>query len=65
MDSKQIAALLVDVLGIILVIVGGLITYVHSKSGVGIGLFWVGIVLLIVALIISVLSMGKVNMQKT
>lgn len=57
------AAIAVDIVGIILVLAGGVYTYYHAKSGVGISLFWVGWILLIIALILLVLGMKK-PMQK-
>ena len=51
-SSNQMVAVILDVLGIILVLVGGLYGYYHAKSAGGAALFWVGIVLLIVALIL-------------
>ena len=56
----QLAAIGVDLTGIVLVLVGGLIMYAHAKSGLGLGLFWFGWVLLIASLITLVLSMGKI-----
>jgi uncharacterized Tic20 family protein len=64
MNNMQLGAIVADVIGIILVLVGGLVTYAHARSGAGIGLFWVGWVLLIIALIIVVMSMRK-PMTKT
>ena len=64
MNNMQLGAIVADVIGIILVLVGGLVTYTKARSGVGIGLFWVGWVLLIIALIIILLSMRK-PMTKT
>ncbi len=52
MSSNQMVAVILDVLGILLVLVGGLYEYYHAKSGAGAALFWVGIVLLIVALVL-------------
>jgi hypothetical protein len=55
-----------DVLGIILVLVGALYTHYHEGSSAGEVVFWVGIVLLTVALIIFVWSgMRKPDMSKT
>ena len=65
MNTDQMVAISVDVIGIILVLIGALIVHAHSNSGLGLGLYWVGFVLLIVALIIFVLTMRKVSMQKT
>jgi drug/metabolite transporter (DMT)-like permease len=50
--SNKMVAVILDVLGIILVLVGGLYEYYHSKSGAGAGIFWLGIVVLIIALIL-------------
>ena len=63
-SNDQMAAIIVDVLGIVLVLVGSLIVHAHSNSGVGLALYWLGFVLLIVALIIFVLGMRKVNVTK-
>jgi protein-S-isoprenylcysteine O-methyltransferase Ste14 len=65
MNTDQMVAISVDVIGIILVLIGALIVHAHSNSGLGLGLYWVGFVLLIVALIIFVLTMRKVSTQKT
>jgi len=51
-SSNQMIAIILDILGIILVLVGGLYEYYHSKSGAGAVKFWLCIVLLIVALIL-------------
>ena len=64
MNNMQLGGIVADVIGIILVVIGGLVTYARARSGVGISLFWVGWVLLIIALIIFVLSMRK-PMTKT
>ena len=53
-----------DVLGIILVLVGALYTHYHEGSSAGEIAFWVGFVLLIVALILLVWSYGKPNREK-
>ena len=58
-------AVFFDVLGIILVLVGALYTHYHEGSTAGEIVFWVGFVLLIMALIIFVWSKGKSNMEKT
>ena len=63
MNNMQWTALLLDVLGIVLVLAGGFVSYAHARSGLGLGLFWVGWVLLIIALIAFVLTMRK-PMQK-
>ena len=65
MSSEQMAAIIVDVLGIILVLVGALIVRAHSGSRLGAGSYWLGFALLIVALIIFVLTMRKTNVPKT
>jgi len=65
MNNMQLTTIAVDVVGIILVLVGGLVTYAHARSGLGIALFWVGWILLIIALILSVLSMRKPIVAKT
>jgi uncharacterized RDD family membrane protein YckC len=62
--SNQVVAILLDVLGIILVLVGATIARAHSGTGVGVILYWVGFVLLIVALIIFVWSMRKQKVEK-
>jgi len=64
MNNMQLTTIAVDVIGIILVLVGGLVSYAHARSGLGIALFWVGWILLIIALIAFLLSMRK-PMQKT
>ncbi len=53
-----------DVLGIILVLVGALYTHYHEGSSAGEIVFWVGFVLLIVALILLVWIYGKPNRGK-
>jgi len=67
MDNMQLGALIADVLGIILVLAGGLVSYYHgAKSGAGIALFWVGWILLIIALVIMLVNTRKpMPMQKT
>jgi protein-S-isoprenylcysteine O-methyltransferase Ste14 len=57
-------AVFLDVLGIILVLVGALYTHFHEHSIAGEGVFWVGFVLLIVALILFVWINGKPSMAK-
>ena len=54
MNSNQMIATILDILGIIIVLVGGLYEYYHPKSGAGAGVFWLGIVVLIVALILFI-----------
>lgn len=57
-------AVFFDVLGLILVLVGALYTHYREGSSTGEVVFWVGIVLLIVALIIFVWSgMRKPNIS--
>ena len=53
-----------DVLGLILVAVGALYTHYHEGSRAGEIVFWVGFVLLIVALIFLVWTNGKPNKGK-
>ncbi len=53
-----------DVLGIILVLVGALYTHYHEGSSAGEITFWVGFVLLIVALILLVWLYRKPNRIK-
>ena len=67
MDNTQLAALIADVLGIILVLAGGFESYYHgAKSSAGLALFWVGWILLIIALVLMLVSMRKpMPMQKT
>ena len=61
--NNKMIAIILDILGIILVLVGGLYEYYHSKSGAGAGIFWVGIVLLIVALILFLWNGMKKSMM--
>ena len=56
-------AMILDILGIIFVLVGGLYEYYHAKSGGGAALFWVGIVLLIIALVLFAWNMMKKPMM--
>jgi len=69
MDNMQLGALIADVLGIVLVLAGGFESYYHgAKSSAGLALFWVGWILLIIALIIMLMNMRKpmsMPMQKT
>jgi uncharacterized membrane protein (UPF0136 family) len=67
MDNMQLGAMIADILGIILVLAGGLVSYYHgAKSSAGIALFWVGWILLIIALVIMIVNMRKpMPMQKT
>ena len=62
--GNQMVAILLDVLGIILVLVGASIARAHSGQGVGLGIYWVGFILLIAALIIFVWSMRKPPVEK-
>ena len=65
-SSNKMIAIIIDILGIILVLAGGLYEYYHSKSGAGAGIFWLGIVLLFVALILFLWNgMKKPMMAKT
>ena len=65
-STNQMIAVILDVLGIILVLAGGIYDYYHAKSAAGTALFWVGIVLLIVALIMFLWNgMKKPAMAKT
>ena len=64
-NSNGMIAAIIDILGIIIVVVGGLYEYYHAKSVQGAGLFWLGIVVLIVALILFMWSrMKKPTMAK-
>ncbi|MGA2523107.1 MAG: hypothetical protein ABSF65_03015 [Candidatus Bathyarchaeia archaeon] len=63
-STNQMVAILLDVLGIILVLVGASVARAHSGQGVGLGIFWLGFVLLIVALILFIWNMMKPNMMK-
>ena len=63
--SNQVVAILLDVFGIILVLVGATIARAHSGEGVGLVIFWVGFILLIVALIIFMWNMRKPTVEKT
>ena len=67
MNSMQLGALIADVLGVIIVLAAGLESYYHgAKSGASVALFWVGWILLIIALIIMLVGMRKpMPMQKT
>ena len=62
-NNDQMAAIVVDVVGIILVLVGALMARAHHPF-LGAVSYWIGFVLLIVALIIFVLGMRRVNVQK-
>ena len=63
-SSNQMVAMILDILGIIFVLVGGLYEYYHAKSGGGAALFWLGIVLLIVALVLFAWNMMKKPMMQ-
>jgi len=63
-NTNQMVAILLDVLGIILVLVGASVARAHSGQGVGLGIFWLGFVLLIAALILFIWNMMKPNMMK-
>ena len=63
-STNQMVAILLDVLGIILVLVGASVARAHSGQGVGLGIFWLGFVLLIVALILFIWNMMKPTMIK-
>jgi len=65
MNNMQLTTIAVDVIGIILVLIGALIVHAHSNSRLGLGLYWLGFVLLIVALIIFVLTMRKVGVKRS
>ena len=58
MNNEQLALVIADVLGIVLVLVGAIINYAHRSAG-GTALFWLGWVLLIIALIMMIMSMRK------
>jgi protein-S-isoprenylcysteine O-methyltransferase Ste14 len=58
-NTSKMVAILLDVLGIIVVLVGALYTHYHEGSTLGEGVFWIGWVLLIVSLIIFVWDMRK------
>lgn len=64
MGGNKMVAMILDILGIILVLAGGLYEYYHAKSGAGAAIFWIGIVLLIVALVLFAWDMMKKPMQK-
>ena len=57
-------AIVLDILGIIFVLVGATIARAHSGTGMGVLLYWIGFVLLIVALIMFVWHMRKPNVEK-
>ena len=56
---NQMVAIILDILGIILVLVGATIARAHSGMGAGVVLYWIGFIFLIVALIMFVWSMMK------
>lgn len=58
-NSTQWTAIALDILGIILVLVGATIARNHAGSGLGVGVFWAGFILLIVSLILFVYSLYK------
>ena len=64
MSSNHMVAMILDVLGILFVLVGGLYEYYHAKSGGGAALFWLGIVLLIIALVLFAWNMMKKPMMQ-
>ena len=62
-SSNQMVAIILDLLGIILVVVGALYTHYHAGSGGGEAVFWVGFILLIIALILFIWqNMKKMSM---
>jgi len=63
-NSTQMIAILLDVIGLILNLVGASIARAHPGSGLGFGLYWVGYVFLIIGLIAFVLSLRKSSMAK-
>lgn len=63
-NSNQMVAVLLDVIGIILVVVGALYNHYHEGSSSAEGVFWIGVVLLIVSLIIFMLNLRKANVEK-
>ena len=64
-SSTQLIAILLDVLGLILNLVGASIARVRPGSGLGVGLYWLGFVLLIVALIAFIWGLRKTTVTKT
>jgi hypothetical protein len=52
-------AIVLDVLGILLVLVGALYSHANPSQGAGGGVFWLGIIILVVALILFVLNMNQ------
>ena len=62
--TNQMVAVILDILGIIFVLVGAAIARAHSGEGVGLGIYWIGFVLLIVSLILFVWGMRKPSMEK-
>jgi uncharacterized membrane protein len=61
LNSTQLIAILLDVIGLILNLIGAAIARGRPGSALSIGLYWVGFVLLVVALIAFVLSMRSVR----
>lgn len=64
-STNQMIAIILDIFGIILVLVGASVARAHSGEGVGLVIYWLGFVLLIVSLILFVWNMRKPNMAKT
>ena len=56
-NSTQLIAILLDVIGLVLNLVGASIARAHPKLVAGFGLYWVGFALLILALIVFILSL--------
>ena len=56
-NGNQLIAILLDVVGLVLNLVGASIARAHPKLAVGFGLYWAGIALLILALIVFILSL--------
>ena len=61
LSNTQMMAILLDVIGLILNLIGAAIARARPGSGLGFGLYWVGFVLLIAALIAFVMSMRSVR----
>ena len=61
-STVQLIAILLDVLGLILNLIGASIARAHSGSGVGIGLYWVGFVFLILGLIAFIWGLRRTTM---
>ena len=64
-NANQMIAIILDIFGIILVLVGASVARAHSGEGGGLVIYWLGFVLLIVSLILFVWNMRKPNMAKT